>query len=280
MARAFVRENIQPAIISGVSAGAIAGAAHALDPVGGKGIDLVVQKLGGVTNAFLKLDVGDFVGRAIAEREHLKAIGDNVRIGELLNQVLREGFHLPDITLGAFGKPIVDGGPTTPQLMIPASNLVAEEPYWFGPDDRLEDVLVISSAIPGIFPWRERPAPGGGTLYLVDGGITENQPLTTLAQAGCGRIYACTVGAGPITTGPSNLVDNFLRSINITMHQCMKLEEQALRPRIEPDGRVIHIHPPTTIPLPDFNFTPEKVNAVVDEACSLTRTWLQGNPQS
>ena len=53
-----------------------------------------------------------------------------------------------------------------------------------------------------------------------------------------------------------------------------------MRPRICHDGRVIHIHPEVTIPIPDFNFTPQKVQAIVEEACTLTRQWLQKKPQT
>src|ERR1043166_637913 len=75
--RAFVQFGIVPAVITGASAGGIAAAAHALDPVNGKGIDLAVAELGRMTNATLKLDAGDFVLRVIREGTHLKGIGDN-----------------------------------------------------------------------------------------------------------------------------------------------------------------------------------------------------------
>src|SRR5207237_7384966 len=87
IARAFVLEGIKPAFITGVSAGAIAGAAHALDVENGWGIDRTVDQLGSVTNNTLELDFGDFLGRAITQREHLRSIGNNA---PFLARVLRD----------------------------------------------------------------------------------------------------------------------------------------------------------------------------------------------
>src|SRR5918912_2272340 len=52
-ARAFVDKHIRPAVIAGVSAGSLAGAAHALDPVGGQGIELAADLLSRISGASL-----------------------------------------------------------------------------------------------------------------------------------------------------------------------------------------------------------------------------------
>jgi NTE family protein len=279
IARAFVNKKIYPEVITGVSAGAIAAAAHALDIYNGTGIDRVVEHLGTVTNAWLHLDALDFGREAVIRREHLPSIGDNAGIGEMLMAVLDECYQINDISFGAFGSPLTPAAKSSPKLFICATDLVGQKPYWFGDSEPLRTALIASSAIPGVFPWVEYDGPNG-TIFLVDGGVVRNQPLTNLAEQGCGRIYACSVGGTPIQTAPSNLIDNFFRAINLTMHQCMRLEEEGLRPRICPQGKVIHIHPETTIPLPDFNFTPDLVRRVVDEARQLTEDWLDKDPQS
>lgn len=278
IARAFVQAHILPAVIGGASAGAIVGAAHALDIYTGQGIDLAVEQLGHMSNAALKLDPGDFVFRVVREGAHLKAIGDNAPAAAIISKVVARLLNVPALTLGKFGQPLVPGGQPAPLLQVVATDLVGEQPYWFGDDVSLQDALVASSAIPGIFPWRAQSTPTG-PLYLVDGGVVDNQPLSKLADRGCGRIYACAVGPSPVRSEPSNLIDNLLRSVNLTMHECSKLEEEALRQRMPAEGRVIHIHPEVTTPLPDFNFTPELVNTVVNQACQLTLGWLAGNPQ-
>jgi NTE family protein len=276
IARAFVQSGIRPAIISGASAGAIAAAAHALDMYTGKGIDFAVDELGHMSNATLKLDLADFALRVVHEGTKLKAIGDNAPAAQVISRVTARLFQVPDLTLGAFGQPLVPNGDPSPVLQVVATDSVAQEAYWFPSDAGLQDALVATSAIPGVFPWQVRATPTGN-LILVDGAVVENQPLTRLMEQGCGRIYACAVGAGPAAE-PSNLIDNIMRSTNVSMHQCSKLEEAVVRGQMGPGGLVIHIHPEGTTGLPDFNFTPDLVKRAVDEACQLTLSWLATNP--
>jgi NTE family protein len=280
IARAFVQFGIKPAVITGASAGSIAGAAHALDIDTGRGVDLTVAECGHMSNATLKLDPGDFALRLLHEGTHLKAVGDNSPAAGLVANVLQQMLNVRDLQLSAFGRPLPQTNQMSPNLEVVATDLVAQQAFWFPPDASLETALVASSAIPGIFPWVTYPAADGSTKYLVDGGVVENQPLQRLVDFGCGRIYACSVGAGPLVTEPSNLIDNALRSINITMHACSKTEEALLRSQLPSAARVLHIHPEITTPVVDFNFTPALVQQVVDEACQLTLDWLKTDPQT
>jgi NTE family protein len=275
IARAFVQSGIKPAVICGASAGSIAGAAHALDMHTGKGIDLAVAEVGHMTNASLKLDPGDFVLRLLREGMHLKAIGDNAPAADMISRVVTQLLGPGDLSIGAFGQPIGSDNHDTPLLEVVATDIMTREAYWFPPEARLQDALVASSAIPGIFPWRT-----ADTRTVVDGGVVENQPLRRLVDLGCGLIYACAVGSTPIPTPPQNLIENALRSINASMHASSKIEEEFLRSQLPEGCRVIHIHPETTIPLVDFNFTPALATAVVDEACDLTVKWLARDPQT
>jgi NTE family protein len=280
IARAFVQSGIKPAVITGASAGAIAGAAHALDVDGGRGIDLAVAEIGHMSNATLKLDAGDFALRLLREGGHLKSIGDNAPAGDMVSNVILRLLGTSNLTIGAFGQPLGPDGHATSVLGVVATDIVAQEAYWFPPDAQLQPALVASSAIPGIFPWLDLAAADGTHRYLVDGGVVENQPLQRLADLGCGHIYACAVGAGPVSAPPQNLIENVLRSINVSMHACSKVEENFLRSQLPADCRVIHIHPEVTTALVDFNFTPALVKQVVDEACQLTLDWLKTNPQT
>jgi NTE family protein len=280
IARAFVQSGIKPAVITGASAGAFAGTAHALDVDSGKGIDLAVAELGQMRNSTLMLDAGHFALRVLRERDHLKSVGDNAPAAGLISRVVTQLLGSGDLTMGAFGNPMGPTAQSTPPLEVVATDIVAEEGYWFPPSAKLQDALVASSAIPGIFPWLDFVAPDGSHRYLVDGGVVENQPLRRLAEMGCGRIYACAVGPGPVSTPPQNLIENVLRTINLSMHACSKIEEAFLRRDLPPECRVIHIHPEVTTALVDFNFTPALVKQVVDEACQLTLNWLKGDPQT
>jgi NTE family protein len=278
IARAFVQQGIKPAVITGASAGAIAGAAHALDITNGKGIDLALGELERMSNATLRLDAGDFALRLLHEGAHLKGVGDNQPLADMASRVVAGVLGSSNVTLGAFGQPL--GGVPSPQLQIVATDLVTEAAYWFPPAATLQEALVASSAIPGIFPWQVNTGPDGTQRFLVDGGVVENQPLQLLADVGCGTIYACVVGGVHNPNEPSNLVDNVLRSVNIAIHESSKIEEDFLRHTLPSNCRVIHIHPPITTPLPDFNFTPGLVQQVADQATQLTVAWLQTNPQT
>src|SRR5881398_1921251 len=61
IAQAFVELKIVPAAIAGVSAGAIAGAAHALDPVNGAGIKAAAEALLTLSDMKLGLTRGQMV---------------------------------------------------------------------------------------------------------------------------------------------------------------------------------------------------------------------------
>src|SRR6202165_5397540 len=69
IAQAFVDLGIVPAVIAGASAGALAGAAHALDPIEGAGIRMAATILGGVTNRTLGLGIDQVIGRVVLERQ-------------------------------------------------------------------------------------------------------------------------------------------------------------------------------------------------------------------
>ena len=165
IARAFVQHGIRPAIISGASAGAIAAAAHALDMYTGKGIDLAVEELGHMSNATLKLDLADFGLRVVKEGLKLKAIGDNTPAAQVISRVTSQLLQVQDLTLSAFGLPLVPNGDPSPVLQVVATDIVAQDAYWFPGDAGLQDALVATSAIPGVFPWQVRATPAGVSCW-------------------------------------------------------------------------------------------------------------------
>jgi NTE family protein len=267
IARAFVQKGIRPHVITGASAGAIAAAAHALDPVGGKGIDLAADLLARVDNDLLNLTPIHFVGRVIVEREHTRSLGDNAPIGPLIKRGLRRYLNRDDVITMGFFKP-----PTRTELMIVATDVINHGAVWFPDDTPLDEALVASSAIPGVFPWRHMTI-NGQEMTLVDGGVISNQPLSNLVERGCGTLYACAVGPTGSSPEPENGFDNAMRAANLSMRQATKLEEDYVRLKLEPTGRVHHIHPMVEVPTDKFDFSPELVRAVMDEACEKTLEW-------
>jgi predicted acylesterase/phospholipase RssA len=267
-ARAFVKKGIVPSVITGVSAGALAGAAHALDPVTGKGIDMAADLLPHLSQNFLGLTIPHVVGNLVMQLGQPKGLGDNAPAKGLIEKGLLQDFKLANATIGDF-EPM-----GRPKLMVAASNRIDGTSVWFPDETPLADALIASSAIPGVFPWREMNV-GGQLLTLVDGGVITNQPLSNLVLNGGGTIYACAVGyAGGVLPAPTNALDNALPCIQMMTHQCTKLEEAYVSLKLGEKGRVYHIHPEIKTQITSFDFTADSVAAIMDEACTLTLDWL------
>jgi NTE family protein len=268
IAQAFVDLGILPAVIAGASAGALAGAAHALDPVGGAGIRMAATVLGGVTNRTLGLGIDQVIGRLALERQNLTSLGDHTALGPIIRDALEEKLGLTDVTIGYFRPP------WRPRLMVVATNRLNGRSVWFPAATPIEAALLASSAIPGIFPWQTVRV-RGRQLTLVDGGVVDNQPLSQLALAGCGTIFACAVGyVGGAIPPPTNAINNAVNSIWIAIHQSTKLEEQLLRERLGTGGDIFHIHPEVNFPVDQFNFSDELVAQVMEESRRKTVAWL------
>jgi predicted acylesterase/phospholipase RssA len=268
IAQAFVDLAIVPTVIAGASAGALAGAAHALDPVGGAGIRMAAAILGGVTNRTVGLGLDQVIGRLVLERQNLTSLGDHAPLRGIINDALEEKLGLTNVTIGYFRPP------SRPRLMVVATNRLNGRSVWFPAATPIEDALLASAAIPGIFPWQTMRV-RGRELTLVDGGVVDNQPLSQLALAGCGTLFACAVGyVGGAIPPPTNAINNAVNSVWIAIHQSTKLEEQLLRERLGTRVDIFHIHPEVNFPVDQFNFTDDLVAEVMEESRRKTVAWL------
>jgi NTE family protein len=266
-ALAMVEEGIIPDVVAGVSAGAIAATAHALDPREGRGIRIAIRLLGHVRNRTLKLAWYQVLLRLVHENLRLRSLGDNAAVRDLFGQAAAE-LGLIDFRIGSFRPP------EHPKLLVGATDRLNGTQFWFPEETPVGDALVASSAIPGVFPWRVMDV-GGSRRVLVDGGVISNQPISQLALEGCGTIYAIAVGyGGGSAPPPTNAVNNLTQSIWMGMHQSSRLEEEYVRLKIGDDGVIHHIHPEVEIPLKSYDFTPELVQKAVSESASATRAWL------
>ncbi len=266
-AKAFIEKQIVPAHITGVSAGSFAGTAHALDPIRGKGIELAIDLLSSITAADLGfgwLSVGE---RLIEERQKFTSLADHKKLAPMVGDAIKARFGGP-FTVGTFA------ARGLPAVHVAATNRLNGDSYWFGDDYPIELALLASSAIPGVFPW-QTPTIDAVELVLVDGGVVTNQPISTLALAGCGTIFVCAVGyAGGDTPRPTNAIDNVLPSISMMIHQTMKLEEEYVRLKLGDAGDIYHIHPPVTKQISGYNFDRQLVLDVIEESRQLTVKWL------
>jgi predicted acylesterase/phospholipase RssA len=272
-AQAFVEEGIVPAVIAGVSAGALAGTAHALDPEHGRGVALAAEILGHVRRTTLKLAWYQVLLRFIAQNLHTVSLGDNAAIKSLVDEGLALDFGMSRPTIGAFRPP------ERPKLMVGATDRLNGTQVWLPEETALGDALVASSAIPGVFPWRHLTV-SGRERTLVDGGVISNQPISRLALEGCGTIYAVAVGyGGGPAPPPTNLVDNLVQSIWMGMHQSSLLEEEYVSLKLGDNGVIHHIHPQVEFPIRSYDFTPQTVAQVMRDSAAATRAWLRGLPK-
>jgi len=268
VARAFVRRGIRPAVITGVSAGALAGAAHALDPIGGRGVELGMDILAEMSTAGFGLTPEQMIERLFTQREHMRSLGDNAPLAEAIGRHIREVFALTDMRIGQFAPP------ERPKLMIAATDRAYGRSVWFPDDTLLTDALLASTAIPAIFPWRETEVDGVARV-LVDGGVVNNQPLSNLALQGCGTIYAASVGWPPgALPPPTNAFNNALPCIGMMMHQCMRLEAEYVRAKLGDRGELHELRPHLETPIHGYDFTREQIEEIVERTCAETLDWL------
>jgi predicted acylesterase/phospholipase RssA len=231
---------------------------------------MAAELLPQISQHFLGLTVSHVVGNVMLNLGQIKGLGDNGPARDLIAKGILQSFNLADVTLGTFAPP------ERPKLMVAASNRLDGTSEWFPDETPLGDALIASSAIPGVFPWREMEVEGR-SLVLVDGSVITNQPLSNLALQGCATIFACAVGyAGGDLPAPTNALDNALPCIQMMTHQCTKLEEDYVQMKLGDKGKVYHIHPEITTPITGFDFTAQQVAAIMDEADKLTFDWLTG----
>src|SRR5262249_22215933 len=140
-----------------------------------KGIELAAAICGSFSNSKLGLDAVHIALKVIRERTHLSGLGDNSAFGAPLREALQRELHLENVTIGHFQPP------ERPKLMIVATDVVSRNAVWFPNATPLEEALIASTAIPGVFPWRNVTV-GGQDLILVDGGVVMNQPLSNLVE--------------------------------------------------------------------------------------------------
>jgi predicted acylesterase/phospholipase RssA len=271
VARAFVELGVRPAAIAGVSAGAIAGTAHAIDPVHGEGIAAAARGLERISNRVLGLSLPHIALEVVWERQRLAALGSNEPIQGLLAGAFRDLAGSERLTFGHFGR---EG---RPRLIVGATDRRLGTPVRFPDDADVADALVASSAIPGVFP-PKRMTMAGEDVLLIDGGVVGDQPLSVLALEGCGTIYGCAVGYdGERLTTPANLIDNWMQAVAIGRHRAAILEQAYVTSWLAGQGVVHHIHPEVPFPVTGFDFDRDSIARVLHDASEATKRWITVN---
>lgn len=145
------------------------------------------------------------------------------------------------------------------QLTVLATDLLSGRDLRLSRGDA-RDAILASAAIPGIFPpvdWHDRK--------LIDGGVSNNTPITDAVDLGAELVYVLPTGnACALPEAPRGAVAMLLHAMSLVVMQRLLLEVELLRDR----AQLVILPPPCplTIPPIDFSHTDELIRRGYEDA--------------
>jgi NTE family protein len=131
-------------------------------------------------------------------------------------------------------------------LHVTATDLMSGRECRLSSGNALEAVLA-SAAIPGVFPpveWDER--------LLIDGGVTNNAPISDAIELGAERIYVLPTGnACDLAEPPRGAVAMLLHAMSLLVMRRLLVEVEALKEQAE----LIVMPPPCPLSVPPIDFS-------------------------
>jgi NTE family protein len=129
------------------------------------------------------------------------------------------------------------------------------------------DALLASSAIPGVFP----PVKIGGH-YLVDGGVTNNTPISVAIAKGAERIIVFPTGMScGLKTPPKGVVEMALQTLNLAVSHRLKFDMEKYLDSVE----IIVL--PVLCPLDVSIFNFSRTEELIHRAEKNVTQWIQNN---
>jgi len=127
------------------------------------------------------------------------------------------------------------------------------------------DAILASTAIPGVFPTVTI-----GGRELVDGGVSNNTPISTAVRLGAERIIVLPTGfACALTRPPSGAISRALHSLNL-------LVARQLIHDIERYAQAVQLHVvPTLCPLETSSYDYSGCAALIERASDSTHKWIE-----
>jgi NTE family protein len=235
MLRALYERGVAPHLIVGASVGALNGAFIASRPANVETAEelATVWRSIGRFRVFPLNPVTGFLG-FFGARDHL--ISDNG-----LREIVQEYLEFP----------VLEGAPIP--LHVVTTDLLSGRELRLSRGDALKAVLA-SAAIPGVFPaveWDGRT--------LIDGGVSNNAPVTDAIELGAERVYVLPTGnACDLPDPPRGAVAILLHAMSLLVMRRLLMEVELLRDRAE----MIILPPPCplTVPPIDFSRADELIN--------------------
>ncbi|MCH8821185.1 patatin-like phospholipase family protein [Patescibacteria group bacterium] len=250
--KAFIENKIVPTHIAGVSVGAFVGAFHAADPHSLSYFNLAKELLGEIGRDLFGLSIPQIIGKFLTQGTRVKSLGSLDKF---------ESFMLKNLPFRTFEELKVP-------LVIGLTNEHNGQDSWVSKGDIIKPLLATAS-VPGM----QAPVEIEG-IHYIDGGATDNLPLFELARERCGTIYACNAGyGGQALRGPKNFLETMVAARELAHYQTERYEEELIRCKY-PNIKIIHIEPRVGLDLPPYDFTPEKIDSVIEASYSKTKDIL------
>ena len=126
------------------------------------------------------------------------------------------------------------------------------------------DAVLASTAIPGIFPTVSIDG-----RELVDGGVSNNTPISTAMKLGADRIVVLPTGFPcALTRAPTGAIGRALHSLNL-------LVARQLANDIERYGPIVRLHVvPALCPMEIASYDYSGCAGLIERSCDSTRQWI------
>lgn len=129
------------------------------------------------------------------------------------------------------------------------------------------EALLASSAIPGVFPPVKI-----GSHYLVDGGVTNNTPISVAIAKGAERIIVFPTGMScGLKTPPKGVVEMALQTLNLAVSHRLKFDMEKYLDSVE----IIVL--PVLCPLDVSIFNFSRTEELIGRAEKNVTQWIQNN---
>jgi NTE family protein len=227
MVRALYERGVEPDLIVGTSVGALNGAYLASRPFLPQTADRLAEVWGriGRGQVFPLNPLTGFLG-FFGARRHLVPDG-------ALRELLAEHLEFDRLDQA-----------TVPFHVI-ATDVLSGAELRLSRGDALEAVMA-SAAIPGVFPpveWAHR--------YLIDGGVSNNAPISHALELGAERVYVLPTGSAcDLVEPPRGALGMLLHSMSLLVTQRLRIEVELLRDR----GEIIVLPPPCPLGVSPIDF--------------------------
>jgi NTE family protein len=243
MLHALTEHGVRPDFVVGASAGAINGAYFAADPTP-RGVAKLDQLWRGlIRRHVMPMRLSDLFRIALRRDYLVNPSG--------LRRLLED--HLP--------YRLLEQAPIPMHVVATDMVLGQEVLLSTGP---VVDAVLASTAIPGLFP----PVQVNGR-YLIDGGVSNNTPISSAIKLGAQRIVVLPTGFACALKGlPTSAIGRALHALSLLVMRQLVSDIERYR-----GDAALHVVPPLC-PVDSSSYDYSGCAALIDRATLTTRAWI------